>query len=136
MSAKKKRAKRVRKTPMVKRTGFALAMGTAACSGSDAEPTPPPVSDMVVPPLIERSMRMKTVTVGGTDYDALEVLDIEWIQEDCEGDFEESEVTLDWYAQDSFGNIWYLGELSRSFEDECEAGEFDRTTPTNTTDEC
>jgi len=79
---------------------------------------------------------MKTVTVDGVDYDALEVLDIEWIQEDCEGDFVESEVTLDWYAQDDFGNIWYLGELSRSFEDECADGDFDRDTPTNTDDEC
>jgi hypothetical protein len=79
---------------------------------------------------------MKTVTVDGKKYDALEVLDIEWIQEDCENEFVEAEVTLDWYAQDDFGNIWYMGELSRSFEDECEEGEFDRDTPTNTEDEC
>ena len=79
---------------------------------------------------------VKTVTVGGNNYDALEVLDIEWIQEECEGDLVETEVTLDWYAQDDFGNIWYMGELSRSFEDECEEGEFDRDTPTNTEDEC
>ena len=81
---------------------------------------------------------MKTVTVDGEDYDALEVLDIEYIQEDCDGDFVESEVTLDWYAQDDFGNIWYIGELSRSFDEEdgCEDGAFDRGTPTNTDDEC
>lgn len=78
----------------------------------------------------------KTVTVGGNNYNTLEVLDIEWIQEECEGDFVETEVTLDWYAQDDFGNIWYMGELSRSFEDECEEGDFDRDTPTNTDDEC
>ena len=86
------------------------------------------------------STGMKTVTVEidgvPTNYTALEVLDIEWIQEECEGDFEESEVTLDWYAQDDFGNIWYLGELSRTFEDECEDGEFDPNTPTNTDDAC
>ena len=86
------------------------------------------------------STGMKTVTVEidgvSTDYTALEVLDIEWLQEECEGDFEESEVTLDWYAQDDFGNIWYLGELSRTFEDECAGGEFDPATPTNTDDEC
>ena len=66
----------------------------------------------------------------------LEVLDIEWIDEECDGNRVETEVTLDWYAQDDFGNIWYMGELSRTFEDECEEGEFDRTTPTNTDDEC
>ena len=79
---------------------------------------------------------MKTVTVDGDDYLALEVLDIEWIQEECEGDLVETEVTLDWYSQDDFGNIWYMGELSRSFEDDCEEGDFERDTPTNTKDEC
>lgn len=66
----------------------------------------------------------------------LEVLDIEWVDEECVGNLVETEVTLDWYVQDDFENIWYMGELSRSFEDECEEGEFDRTTPTNTDDEC
>lgn len=66
----------------------------------------------------------------------LEVLDIEWVDEECDGNSVETEVTLDWYVQDDFKNIWYMGELSRSFEDECEAGEFDRTTPTDTDDEC
>ena len=84
----------------------------------------------------------KTITVDiegvSTDFTALEVLDIEWIQEDCEGDFAESEVTLDWYAQDDVGNIWYMGELSRSFDEEdgCDEGDFDPSTPTNTDDEC
>lgn len=84
----------------------------------------------------------KTVTVEieglSTDFTALEVLDIEWIQEDCEGEFVESEVTLDWYAQDDVGNIWYMGELSRSFDEEdgCDEGDFDPSTPTNTDDEC
>jgi hypothetical protein len=66
----------------------------------------------------------------------LEVLDIEWVDEECDGNLVETEVTLDWYAQDDFGNIWYMGELSRVFEDECGDGEFDRDTPTNTDDEC
>jgi len=43
------------------------------------------------------------------------VLDIEWIDEECDGNLEESEVTFDWYAQDDFGNIWYMGEASRDF---------------------
>ena len=66
----------------------------------------------------------------------LEVLDIEWVDEKCDDNLVETEVTLDWYAQDDFGNIWYMGELSRNFEDECEGGVFDPTTPTNTNDEC
>jgi hypothetical protein len=66
----------------------------------------------------------------------LEVLDIEWVDEECDGNLVETEVTLDWYAQDDFGNIWYMGELSRVFEDDCEDGVFDRDTPTNTADEC
>jgi hypothetical protein len=88
------------------------------------------------------STGQKTITVEidgvPTMYTALEVLDIEWIQDECMGDFEESEVTLDWYAQDDVRNIWYMGELSRSFdaEDGCDGGVFDPTTPTNTDDEC
>jgi hypothetical protein len=68
--------------------------------------------------------------------EVLEVADVEWVDEECDGNFVETEVTLDWYAQDDFGNIWYMGELSRNFEDECEEGEFDPSTPTNTEDEC
>ena len=82
---------------------------------------------------------MKTITVNSVIYTALEVVDIEWINEDCTddvGDRVETEVTLDWYLQDDFQNIWYMGELSRSFEDDCEDGDFDRTTLTNTDDEC
>ena len=81
----------------------------------------------------------KTISV---DFDgepkvvtALEVIDIEWIDEkneegECMGDLVETEVTLDWYAQDDDGNIWYMGELSRSFdeEDNCDEGDFVRTT--------
>lgn len=47
----------------------------------------------------------------------LEVLDIEWVDEECDGNLAESEVTFDWYAQDDFGNIWYMGEASRDFGD-------------------
>jgi hypothetical protein len=55
----------------------------------------------------------KDVTVGGEIYTTLEVLDIEWVSEVNEEDecvdFEETEVTLDWYAQDDFKNIWVHG---------------------------
>lgn len=47
----------------------------------------------------------------------LEVLDIEWVDEECDGNLAESEVTFDWYAQDDFRNIWYMGEASRDFGD-------------------
>jgi len=60
-------------------------------------------------------------------FTALEVKDTEWVFEDVD-DCDLSlpldpsaikEETLDWYAQDDQGNIWYLGEASESFEDEC-----------------
>ncbi|MBW2462378.1 MAG: hypothetical protein JRH11_12090 [Deltaproteobacteria bacterium] len=35
---------RPKKTPMVRRTGFAIALGTAACTGGDAEPTEVPTT--------------------------------------------------------------------------------------------
>lgn len=57
------------------------------------------------------------------------VLDEEWVVELEEGeecslaiepeDEDLSERTLDWYAQDVYWNIWYMGEHSRSFEDDC-----------------
>ena len=61
-------------------------------------------------------------------FTALEVEDTEWVFEDVD-DCDPSvllpnpgaikEKTLDWYAQDDLKNIWYLGEASESFEDEC-----------------
>lgn len=60
---------------------------------------------------------MKTIL----GYDVLEVLDIEWAHE-CGVPFVDdniTEMTFDWYVQDVWQNIWYMGELSRSFEDEC-----------------
>lgn len=60
-------------------------------------------------------------------FTALEVEDTEWVFEDVDDcdlslslvDSAIKEKTLDWYAQDDQGNIWYLGEASESFEDEC-----------------
>lgn len=57
----------------------------------------------------------------GTPYDtiaALVVEDLEWESEECDGDYVLMEKTLDWYAQDDDGNIWYLGEFTEAFEDE------------------
>ena len=75
--------------------------------------------------------------------DVVVVLDLEWLDESEEcavGDYNPAdydpsdplnednfppgdltEFTLDWYAQDDGGNIWYLGEDTLSFDwDECE----------------
>ena len=56
--------------------------------------------------------------IGFDDFEVLEVLDIEWIDEDCDGPgiSVKTELTFDWYAQDDSGNIWYMGEYSRNFE--------------------
>lgn len=51
------------------------------------------------------------------------VEDVEWIQEDCEGDWVLAERTWDWYAHDDDGNIWYFGEYTEAYEDgECSLG--------------
>jgi len=57
--------------------------------------------------------------VGADDIDAIEVLDIEYIDVDCNqlpsvGDIM-LESTFDWYAQDVDGNVWYLGEDTAAF---------------------
>jgi hypothetical protein len=45
------------------------------------------------------------------------VYDVEWIDEDCDGTGDQlDEETQDWYAQDDFGNIWYLGEETIAYE--------------------
>jgi len=53
---------------------------------------------------------------------ALEVLDLEWFTEECNSDFDGDyvlmEETIDRYAQDNDGNIWYLGESTEAYDDE------------------
>ncbi len=39
------------------------------------------------------------------------VQDVVWIDDEIVED------TFDWYAQDEYGNIWYMGEISRNYED-------------------
>jgi len=41
-----------------------------------------------------------------------------WLSEDCDGDYVLQEATLDWYAQDNAGNIWYFGEDTKSYDDD------------------
>jgi hypothetical protein len=51
-----------------------------------------------------------------------EVRDEEWLDEDCDMVPDELlESTLDWYAQDEAGNVWYFGEDTVAFDfDECD----------------
>ena len=86
--------------------------------------------ECVVNKIYVDSEEIKDDFVG--DYEdiiAQVVLDQEWLVELEEG--EECNVftpvgpenlterTFDWYAQDVFWNVWYMGEHSRSFEDGC-----------------
>ena len=51
-----------------------------------------------------------------------EVLDEAWIDEDCDMVPDAlHEITLDWYAQDTGGNVWYFGEDTEALDfDECD----------------
>lgn len=49
---------------------------------------------------------------------ALEVEDLEWFSEECDGDYLLMEETTDRYAQDDDDNIWYLGEDTLAYDDE------------------
>lgn len=52
---------------------------------------------------------------------AVEVEDIGYIDEECDGGLVKTEHTFDWYREDDNGNIWYVGELSLDYEIEgCE----------------
>ena len=52
---------------------------------------------------------------------AWEVEDRAWFSEGCTDDYALAEETLDWYAQDKRGNVWYMGEATVAYdhEDEC-----------------
>jgi hypothetical protein len=75
-------------------------------------------------------VNMVTITNGykddfGAPYHTikgLEVEDLEWFAEECNDDFEGDyilmEETIDRYAQDNDGNIWYLGETTEAYDDE------------------
>lgn len=74
-------------------------------------------------PLIPGQVRIlkngnETITVTVTD-ESTEILGVTCtvIHDVVTVDGETIEDTLDWYAQDIEGNVWYFGELSKSFED-------------------
>lgn len=52
------------------------------------------------------------------DVVARAVTDLEWLDEDCDGNYVLTEKTTDWYAQDIAGNIWYFGEDTEAYDDE------------------
>jgi len=54
------------------------------------------------------------------DFEALDVRDQEWLSEECDGEYVLIEETIDWYAQDDDGNVWYLGEDTTAYDDEDE----------------
>jgi hypothetical protein len=48
------------------------------------------------------------------------VVDREWLDPTCTGNYALVEDTHDWYAQDRDGNIWYFGEATVAYDDEDE----------------
>jgi hypothetical protein len=48
---------------------------------------------------------------------AVEVHDQVFTDLDGDGDLDLAEDTLDWYAQDRFGNVWYLGEDTKELDE-------------------
>lgn len=49
---------------------------------------------------------------------AVVVEDLEWLSEDCDGDYTLLEKTSDWFAQDDNDNIWYLGEETSAYDED------------------
>jgi len=49
---------------------------------------------------------------------AWEVHDRAWLSAECDGNYALQEDTLDWFAQDHQGNVWYFGEDTTAWDDE------------------
>jgi len=49
---------------------------------------------------------------------AIVVNDLEWLSEECDGEYVLLEKTSDWFAQDDEDNIWYLGEETAAYEED------------------
>lgn len=64
---------------------------------------------------IEVTTLEETFEIAGVECRA--VRDIVSLAEQESGEFEVIEDTIDWYAQDDDGNVWYFGEIARNFED-------------------
>ncbi len=63
-------------------------------------------------------VKVTNVTVQINGIETRQVHDQVWEDDDCDGgrDFR-SEDTLDWYAQDNDGNVWYMGEDTKEYCD-------------------
>lgn len=129
-------------------SGTASAGGLLAVSFGDTTFSSPLVIDNPYWPLLPAGITSRTMTYVGEGEDecvlntvsattgdikvltggdyaghtAQVVVDKEWVLADCGDvptDADLAELTFDWYMQDDYDNIWYLGEDSRSFEDDC-----------------
>lgn len=59
----------------------------------------------------------ETREIQGVDCRVIVDVEIEAEEEDDGIDYEPVEVTDDWFAQDTVGNVYYCGEVARNFED-------------------
>jgi hypothetical protein len=82
--------------------------------------------DTVYSPRVMAEVKVRTVLDREFLVDEEDCEELDWADLD-EEDFEEfelAEITLDWYAQDTDGRIWYFGEFSISLDEddiaECE----------------
>ncbi len=95
----------------------------------DVNPDDFPFTDGIIPnpnpffPLIPGTTFVyegggETITVTVTD-ELKEIIGVNCIavRDVVEEDGEAVEDTIDWYAQDVDGNVWYFGEISKNFED-------------------
>jgi len=55
------------------------------------------------------------------DIAAWQIEDKAYVSEECDGQFALVEDTIDWFAQDKDGNVWYFGEDTTAYDhdDEC-----------------
>ena len=133
---------------MIVTSGSTLAGGLLSISIDEASFSNPTIIDNPYWPLLPGDATSKTFTYLGEaedecvvntvaseqseikmdfggDYAGIAtrvVRDQEWVVADCDTvptDGDLKEFTFDWYAQDDNGNVWYFGEASRDFEDEC-----------------
>jgi hypothetical protein len=82
---------------------------------------PVPNDDNVVNMVIVTN-RTKKITVGSKKIRCLEVHDFETVDDVL------SEDTLDWYAQDDVGNVWYCGEATEAYSYDADGNLIDTDT--------
>ncbi len=87
-------------------------------SAAEAAANPNPYFPLVPGNVAVLEKEEERITIEVLD-ETVEILGIECavVRDVEEEDGEIVEDTFDWFAQDVFGNVWYMGELSREFED-------------------